>query len=244
MAAGTGQRLGAPVHKALVDLDGRTLVEHCVERLLRSDVIGPCVVVGHTDDLERLRALLAPIAEHARRELRNSLAPSAHSAQRELCVIAGGARRQDSVAAGLDALPASCERVFVHDAARPFVPLDALPALAEAVSQGGAALLAVPLADTVKQTDDDPRHVARTLDRSRLHAAQTPQAFRRQELSALLTEADAQSISVTDEAALYEASGRPVQLVPGSRLNFKLTTAEDLALVRALLQLETGENSP
>ena len=228
VAAGTGQRLGAPVHKALVDLDGRSLVEHCVERLLRSEVIGPCVVVGHADDLEQLRALLAPIADRA---------------QRRLEVIPGGARRQDSVAAGLAALPAGCERVFVHDAARPFVPLEALPALAEAVAPGGAALLAVPLADTVKQTAEDPRQVSATLDRSRLHAAQTPQAFRTQELAELLAAAAASSTTVTDEAALYEGSGRPVQLVPGSRLNFKLTTAEDLALVRALLQLDTGHPS-
>lgn len=228
VAAGTGQRLGAPVHKALVDLDGRTLVEHCVARLLRSPVIGPCVVVGHADDLERLRGLLAPLGE---------------AAGRELTVIAGGARRQDSVAAGLAALPPECELVFVHDAARPFVPLEALAPLAEAVPPGGAALLAVPVADTVKQTGAERARVERTLDRTHLHAAQTPQAFRTRELADLLGDALRNDTSVTDEAALYEAAGRPVSLVPGSRLNFKLTTADDLELVRALLHLHEG-NSP
>jgi 2-C-methyl-D-erythritol 4-phosphate cytidylyltransferase len=231
VAAGTGSRLGAGTHKALVSLAGATLLEHCLRRLLAASAhvaFAPVVAVGHRDDRAALTALL------------RRLDPA-------IVLVDGGARRQDSVAAGLRALPADAALVLVHDAARPFVPLGALPALLAEAANTGAALLAVPLADTVKEaqrptagasgSDGAPR-VLRTVPRERLWAAQTPQAFATATLVRLLADAEARGITVTDEAALFEAAGLPVALVQGSRGNFKITTEDDLALARALLERE------
>ena len=218
VAAGEGSRLGGAHRKALVPLGGRPLVEHSLRRLLALPELSPVVLVGHRDDRAALGDLAAALP-------------------RALLVVDGGARRQDSVLAGLRALPATApELVLVHDAARPFVPVGAIPELVVRAQQTGAAILAVPVVDTIKEARDDrPELCARTLARERLWAAQTPQAFRRDELRALLEQAAAEQRTVTDEAALYEAAGRAVAFVAGSRLNFKLTTPADLALAEALL---------
>jgi 2-C-methyl-D-erythritol 4-phosphate cytidylyltransferase/2-C-methyl-D-erythritol 2,4-cyclodiphosphate synthase len=220
VAAGEGSRLGAGRRKALVPLGGRPLVEHSLRRLLALPELAPVVVVGHRDDRAALEDLAASLPRPTR-------------------IVDGGARRQDSVLAGLRALrdeAGAPELVLVHDAARPFVPAGAIPELIVRAAQTGAAILALPVVDTIKEARADrPDCAGRTLERERLWAAQTPQAFRRAELLALLEQADAERRSVTDEAALYEAAGRAVAFVTGSRLNFKLTTPADLALAEALL---------
>jgi len=218
VAAGEGSRLAAGRRKALVALGGRPLVEHSLRRLLGLPALDPVVLVGHADDRAALEGIAATLP-------------------RKPIVVAGGARRQDSVLAGLAALPASApDLVLVHDAARPFVPVAAIAELIAAARATGAAILALPVVDTIKEADAvRPGHAARTLDRQRLWAAQTPQAFRRSELAALLEAAGREGRAVTDEAALYEAAGRSVAFVTGSRLNFKLTTPADLALAEALL---------
>jgi len=229
VAAGVGSRLGGAVHKALVTLEGRPLVEHTLRRLLAVPWLDPVVCVGHADDRQALGELLADMP-------------------RAVDHVDGGARRQDSVAAGLAALDNRCEVVFVHDAARPFVPLDALEPLRASAASHGCALLAVPVADTLKavpETDTpSDRQVERTVPRAGLWAAQTPQAFRTQDLSQALQIAAQEGRTVTDEAALFEAAGRGVRIVEGSRVNFKITTAEDLALARALLATEGKGGEP
>lgn len=217
VAAGVGSRLGATVHKALVPLDGRPLVEHTLRRLLTVAWLDPVVLVGHADDREELTQLIARLP-------------------RSVTLVDGGARRQDSVEAGLDAVGA-VDTVLVHDAARPFVPLDALTTLAGALRESSCALLAVPVADTLKAVGEGHK-VARTVPREGLWAAQTPQAFRTSALRELLAEAARNGRSVTDEAALFEHAGREVRIVEGSRFNFKITTEEDLALARAVLARE------
>lgn len=223
VAAGVGRRLGVPVHKALVEVAGRPLVEHTLERLLTVAWLDPVVLVGHADDRPALSELIARLA-------------------RPVTLVDGGAERQDSVAAGLAALGDDAPAVvFVHDAARPFVPLASLPPLAEAAARHGAALLAVPVADTVKRArEDDPSQVGGTVDRDGLWAAQTPQGFDRSRLTALLAEAAGEGRRVTDECALFESAGLAPRFVEGSRSNLKITTEEDLALARALLAQGTS----
>jgi 2-C-methyl-D-erythritol 4-phosphate cytidylyltransferase len=219
VAAGAGQRLGASRRKALVPLGGRPLVEHALRRLMGLPWLQPVIVVGHADDRAELAALLARLPRPA-------------------VLVDGGARRQDSVLAGVRAVPDDVDVVLVHDAARPFVPLERLAELAACARRLGAALLAVPLADTVKQVrDDDPTRCAGTLPRERLRAAQTPQAFRRAELVARLAGAGARE--VTDEVALFESTGLAAGFVEGSTRNFKVTTPQDLALAEALLGAES-----
>jgi 2-C-methyl-D-erythritol 4-phosphate cytidylyltransferase len=145
-------------------------------------------------------------------------------------VVAGGARRQDSVRAGLDAL-GPCDWAVVHDGARPLVtPALIERGLAEARATG-AACCALPVADTVKESDDGLR-VARTLDRARLWLAQTPQVFR---YGLLLQAHRSADDDATDDAALVEALGVEVRLYEGSPRNIKVTSPDDLALVEALL---------
>jgi 2-C-methyl-D-erythritol 4-phosphate cytidylyltransferase/2-C-methyl-D-erythritol 2,4-cyclodiphosphate synthase len=222
VAAGAGRRLGGPVRKALVPVAGKPLVEHALRALLGAPWIAPIVVVAHPEDLDTLGRVLEGLPRPAR-------------------LVEGGARRQDSVRAGLAALPDDTDLVLVHDAARPFVPVGALAALVEAAAEHGAAILAMPVADTIKSVGAGTSPtIDKTLPRDRLWAAQTPQAFRRSELLALLEAADENGVSVTDEAALYESDGRRVACVTGSRLNFKVTTADDLRLAEALLQGASG----
>jgi 2-C-methyl-D-erythritol 4-phosphate cytidylyltransferase len=144
--------------------------------------------------------------------------------------IAGGATRSESVRNGLAAVPEEAEIVVIHDAARPL----ATPALFEAVIaavRGGAdgAIPGVPVTDTIKLVDG--ARVVDTLDRSQLIAVQTPQAFR----ADILRKAHAAGTDATDDAALVEAIGGTVVVVPGETANLKVTTPADLRVAEALL---------
>ena len=145
-------------------------------------------------------------------------------------VVAGGARRQDSVRAGLDAAGVA-GWVVVHDGARPLVTPELIERGLAAARETGAACCALPVPDTVKEASEGV--IVRTLDRSRLWLAQTPQVFRYD----LLMEAHLQAQGdATDDASMVEALGVRVKLFEGSPRNLKVTTPEDLALVQALLR--------
>ena len=162
----------------------------------------------------------------------------------EVRAVAGGSRRQDSVANGVAALPAAVEWVVVHDGARPFLPAGLLGACLEGARESGACIAAVPAADTVKRADGEG-FSAETLPRGEVWLAQTPQVARRDLLERALKEAAASGREGTDEAALLEAAGVRVRLVLGARSNFKITSPEDLALAEAFLAREgAGELAP
>jgi 2-C-methyl-D-erythritol 4-phosphate cytidylyltransferase len=151
-----------------------------------------------------------------------------------LVVVAGGAERADSVAAGLRVLGPDCTVVLVHDAARPFVERSVIDAVIAHARAGEGAVAAVRVSDTLKlAAADDPTRVDRTVSRDGLWRAQTPQGFPR----AVLERAHAAAASAsgaTDDAALVEQTGVPVRLVPDSPRNMKITTSEDLALAELL----------
>ena len=145
-------------------------------------------------------------------------------------VVPGGATRADSVRAGLAAVPAGSDVVVVHDAARPLATKALFAAVVAAVRSGAdAAVPGVALADTVKRVVED--RVVETLPREQLVAVQTPQAFREPALRA----AHAGGADATDDAALVEAAGGTVVVVPGDPANLKVTTTGDLALAATLL---------
>jgi 2-C-methyl-D-erythritol 4-phosphate cytidylyltransferase len=153
----------------------------------------------------------------------------------DLTVVAGGAERSDSVAAGLAALRPESTVVLVHDGARPFVNRSVIDGVIRYARAGEAAVAAVPLSDTVKQSAaDDPTRVERTVPRERLWRAQTPQGFPRGMLT--LAHAGVRNGPVTDDASLVEALGGVVRLVPDSIGNLKITTPEDLRLAEALAE--------
>jgi 2-C-methyl-D-erythritol 4-phosphate cytidylyltransferase len=149
-------------------------------------------------------------------------------------VIAGGAERQDSVRNGLESCGAADRDVIlVHDAVRPFFPKDRAARLVRLAAAEGAALLATPAQDTIKEVFDG--RVRSTLDRRLLWQVQTPQAFRYERIREAHRRADACGFAGTDDASLIEWCGWPVAVLPGDPYNFKITTSADLALARALL---------
>jgi 2-C-methyl-D-erythritol 4-phosphate cytidylyltransferase len=152
-----------------------------------------------------------------------------------LVLVPGGRERSDSVAAGLAALGGECAVVLVHDGARPFVERDVIDGVIRGARAGEGAIAAVPLGDTLKEADPaDARRIARTLPRERLWRAQTPQGFPRALLERAHATARRSGVAATDDAALVEACGGVVRLVPDTQRNLKITTPEDFALAELL----------
>lgn len=149
---------------------------------------------------------------------------------RRVSVTAGGDTRSDSVRAGLAALPAAISTVLVHDAARPFVSTETIAAVITRARAGVGAVAAVPLGDTLKRVGPDRRVVA-TLPRAGLWRAQTPQGFPRAMLVAAYAATDE---AATDDATVCERAGFPVEIVPDSSGNLKITAPEDFRLADAL----------
>jgi 2-C-methyl-D-erythritol 4-phosphate cytidylyltransferase len=146
--------------------------------------------------------------------------------------VEGGATRADSVRAGLGAVPVDADVVLVHDAARPLATRALCDAVIAAVRDGAdAAVPAVSVADTIKRVEG--ARVVDTVDRAQLVAVQTPQAFRASALRA----AHASGRDTTDDAALVEAAGGTVVVVPGEPRNLKITTPDDLAVAAALMEM-------
>jgi len=149
-----------------------------------------------------------------------------------LALVAGGASRAQSVRAGLAALPAGAGVVLVHDGARPFVSRETIDAVIAKARAGVGAIAAVPLNDTVKEVVEGSR-ITKTVAREHLWRAQTPQGFPRDMIErayALLANGDAAS----DDATLCERAGLPVEVVPDTAYNFKVTTADDFRIAEAL----------
>ncbi len=216
VAGGVGKRLKSRVRKSFVLLAGRPMLGWVLRALERSPSVGEIVVVAHWKDLAAARQL-------ARRE----------RAAKVSAVVPGGDSRMASVAAGLKALPARAKWVLVHDAARPLVTPQLIEATVKAARRAKAAIAAVPVAPTIKQARGG--WVEKTLDRSRLWAVQTPQVFERKLLEKAHKQAN--GFVATDDAALVEAMGKRVKIVPGSERNIKVTTPEDLIVARALLRV-------
>jgi 2-C-methyl-D-erythritol 4-phosphate cytidylyltransferase len=217
--AGDGVRLGAAVPKALVGLAGRPLVVHAVDALLAGAGITAVVVAVPGAAVERVRQLLA------------AHIPPGVSWE----VVAGGSDRQESVHRALDVLPQDCGLVAIHDAARPFVTRRVVAECLRVAGERGAAVAGLPATDTVKQVAGDAS-VVRTLDRSAIWLAQTPQVFRTSLIRDAHRRALADGVTATDDAALIEHYGGTVWMVRGDTTNIKITTPSDLAWAEWALQ--------
>ena len=208
VAAGSGQRFGADRPKQYIGCAGKPVARWATERLL------PYVtLLQPVGDANPLNAALAGLDT--------------------LPVVAGGATRQESVRAGLEALaPFQPDVVLIHDAARPFLPAETVPALLAALTRSKGAIPAIPVADTLKRGADGI--VAGTVSRDGLHRAQTPQAFHFATILDLHRQ-HADGAVATDDAALFERAGLPVALVPGHDDNFKITYSEDAVRMARIL---------
>jgi 2-C-methyl-D-erythritol 4-phosphate cytidylyltransferase len=155
-------------------------------------------------------------------------------------VVEGGARRQDSVAIALEKLPPDTTLVAVHDAVRPFVATEDIEAVIREADQHGAAILGIPIVDTVKKAERD--FVETTVARERLVLAQTPQVFRLSLLRDAFDRARRDEYYGTDESSLVERMGKPVFIVRGSDRNIKITRPSDLKLARMFLEEEESRS--
>ncbi len=213
-AAGRGERLGPGGPKALRTLAGQPILLHAVRNLATARDIDMIVVAVPEDSVEESRALLAGI-------------------ELPLVIVSGGETRQDSVARALLALPPEVDVVLVHDAARPLVPSEVVDRVAAAVRAGAPAVIpTLGVVDTIKEVDADGV-VQATLDRSRLHAVQTPQGFVRDVLQTAHAASD--GADATDDAGMVERMGVKVHVVPGHEEAFKITRPLDLVLAEAIL---------
>jgi len=214
-AGGRGQRFGGARPKQLLAVGGRPILERSVAAFMAHPAISEVIV-----------ALPQELVDDPPEYLRGAGA--------RLRIVAGGARRQDSVANAFRAAAGESEVIVVHDAARPFASGDLITRTIAAAAESGAALAALGARDTVKRIDEAPRHgyrlVSETLPREAIYLAQTPQAFRRD----VLRDALALTGDATDEAALAERAGHQVRIVGGEATNIKVTTPEDLPIAEAI----------
>jgi 2-C-methyl-D-erythritol 4-phosphate cytidylyltransferase/2-C-methyl-D-erythritol 2,4-cyclodiphosphate synthase len=207
VAAGSGTRLGAELPKAFVRLDGPTLLERSLYAVRGMRHSADAVLVVPADRIEEASAIAVAVFGRAAR------------------VVAGGATRQQSVAAGLEVLPDDVEVVLVHDAARALTTSLLFDTVVAAVVETGHGVVpGLPVSDTIKRVADD-RSVHETVDRSTLAAVQTPQGFPRDQLLAAYAAA---TTDETDDAGLVAAAGFEVTVVPGEAQAFKITTPHDL----------------
>jgi 2-C-methyl-D-erythritol 4-phosphate cytidylyltransferase len=210
VAAGTSQRM-AGINKLFAPLRGKPLLAWSVDTCQRYSLVQQIVLVLNDEDLARGQKL-----KKDRDWSKVTLCP-------------GGARRQDSVRAGLRQIK-SCDLVMIHDGARPFLTPDLIENGLKIVEEIGAAVAAVPLKDTIKFADSK-KMIGETLQRDRLWAAQTPQTF---SFDVITRAYENLATEVTDDAAAVEHLGYKVQLYMGDYKNIKVTIAEDLALARII----------
>ena len=224
LAGGSGERLKSVTRdKTTLRIGGGRLINWSVSTFTRSEIFSDLIMVYRDYEQENM----------LHEELNSQVKHSLHKTW-----VQGGARRQDSVLNALEAVREGTDYVFIHDGARPFVTENDLRNLLKAVEKTGAASLARPVTDTIKRAG-----VAGTLDnlqledlqRNRLYAMETPQAFRFTDIREAYRNVQRAGLTVTDCVAAYSYEPRPVTLVESEQNNFKITTPADVELANFLI---------
>jgi 2-C-methyl-D-erythritol 4-phosphate cytidylyltransferase len=219
VAAGRSSRMGAALRKPFLTIEGVPVLVRSVQALAEAPSVRRVLVVTHPDDLARAEEVLKASKRPTKLE----------------AIVPGGAERIDSVRVGALWPVPEIEHVLIHDGARPLVTSGEVEGVLRAARAHGAALLALPVLDTVKRSPDG-HSVAETLERAHLWRAQTPQAFEVQRFRELLERAEREGFRPTDDSALWERYVGPVAIVPGSPFNLKLTQPEDLEIAQAIVR--------
>jgi 2-C-methyl-D-erythritol 4-phosphate cytidylyltransferase len=209
--------------KQLLALQDTPILIYSIRKFDRSPAVADVIVAAPRESVDEVRGMVRGAGF-----------------RKPVSVVEGGARRQDSVAAALRALTPDTAIVAVHDAVRPFVSGADIEAVIRGAEVHGAAILAIPVVDTVKKAERD--FVDSTLVREHLVLVQTPQAFRTEILKEAFDRAERDGYYGTDESSLVERLGRPVFIVRGSDRNIKITRPSDLPLARMFLEEE--ESAP
>ncbi|HJQ33621.1 MAG TPA: 2-C-methyl-D-erythritol 4-phosphate cytidylyltransferase [Pyrinomonadaceae bacterium] len=216
VAAGRGSRAGAGRAKQFREISGIPVIIHTLRRFERCETVGESVVVLPDDSREEFLALAR-----------------GYGLRKPARAVAGGETRAESVLRGLEAIGDADGVVAVHDGVRPFVTPEEIDRTVREAEEYGAAVLATPASDTIKEAEGGA--VLRTLERARLWHAQTPQCFRVELLRRAYAQPGALAAQVTDDSLLVERLGAAVRVVEGGAHNFKLTTPRDFALAEILL---------
>jgi 2-C-methyl-D-erythritol 4-phosphate cytidylyltransferase len=217
-AAGQSSRFRDKEKKPFVNLDGRPVALRTIELFAnRDDVCQTILVIADADE------------DLCRRRLGPSLAFM------NVQIAKGGAERHDSIANALKMLKPEAQFVAIHDAVRPCLTQEQLAGVFATAQQTGAAILAVPVHDTLKKVGQQHK-IESTVPRQGLWLAQTPQIFRRDWLEEAYAKRAALGKNITDDAQLVEAAGHPVQVVDGYLTNIKITTKSDIYLADAILK--------
>ncbi len=221
VAAGRSSRMGeSPRSKVLLPLAGKTLLEHTLQAFAQAQTVGEVILVARPEDFDELRALAETIDLPLR------------------ALVPGGQERFHSVQAGCQAADAASQVLLIHDAARPLVRPEQIDQVAQAALADGAALLALPVTDSLHRSTDGLK-VHEPVNRTPLWAAQTPQGFRTRAFLKVLEQAQEITPPPTDDVALFEQFAGPVTLVQGLPDNIKVTRPEDLPIAEALLRART-----
>lgn len=232
VAGGAGTRMGGVVKKAFLELGGEPLLLQTARVFAGLPGLGQRIAVLPPEELKRETGDSAAVVDIAKPPRKASETVRRLAGAGFSKLVAGGARRQDSVLAGLNATDAKLPFVMIHDAARPFVFPNELINVMAKTRATGAAMLARPVRDTIKRVQGD--RITDTVDRSQLWAAQTPQCFRRELILGAFARHNA--TDVTDDAALAALDGVACSVVAGSGINFKITTPDDMEIAEALLK--------
>lgn len=215
-AAGKGRRFGSKTPKLFAEVEGKPVLFYTLKNLAAAYPFKQILVATDPSHFARIGAILKSL------KLRNAY------------LVRGGATRAESVGNAL-AHASCCEWAVVHDAARPLVSKKIVRSALAAAQKSGGAVVAVPATSTVKRADARGR-VLRTEDRSSLYLAQTPQVFRTRSLLDRYRALGRRASSLTDEASFFDGTAVRVAISPGAASNLKVTTPEDLDLVRFYLQ--------
>lgn len=219
VAAGRGERMGSGTDKAFLSLGPKPVVVWALMAFEESTAIDRVVLVVRREQVEAAKAVIQMFGLSKVKQ-----------------IVAGGTKRQISVAKGLAAVDPETRIVVVHDGARPCVTPALIAEIVESAQKNGCSVAATRLVDTVKYVERGTV-VDHTVDRTKLWAVQTPQAFKVDVLMRALKKVEESDIVVTDEATAVELLGEPVRLVEWQKPNIKITVVEDLAVAAALLRI-------
>jgi len=226
-AAGASSRFGPGEKKPFTNLDGRAIWQRSAELFWTRDEVYRVYIVISPDDRELFERRYRPVVAFA-----------------NASIVDGGRERFESVANALNVVPEEVDFVCVHDAVRPLCPPACIDAVFSAASRHGAAMLAIPLQDTLKRVESGGTRIVETVPRADLWCAQTPQVFRRDWLVEAYANRTEVAGPITDDAQLIEAIGHAVHVVHGSPSNLKITTRDDLELAEAVLASRISKSGP
>jgi 2-C-methyl-D-erythritol 4-phosphate cytidylyltransferase len=213
-----GTRFNSEVPKQFLPLGGTPVIWHAITAL---------------DEVKGIESIIVVCEDRFCKTFTSQIANQ--TLQSPIRVVAGGARRQDSVYAGMAAAPTGTEIVVIHDAVRPFPPRDAVTEAIAAAREYGGAILGIPISDTLKECDKEG-FVLGSLDRQTVWRAQTPQVFQYALLMDAYQRIMADKITITDDATAFEASGHRVKIILGSPDNLKITEPKDMLRAEEILR--------